>query len=214
MDFQAVSLPQIRWMVPDDIESVMLIEQDGVSSTWGASRFETELANSACRYIVVNSPDKTTPLPAFGGLWLGVDEAHVVTMAVKDPLRRQGFGSLVLRALFAVAMDLQLCSVTLECRVGNDPAQRLYRKFGFVEVGTRPRYYSNGEDALIMTTDETDSSSFQRSLLALDEQLRGKFPGTTFMPEGHALSAGWQGTVRRVKQKFIRVSRSVRSRTP
>ena len=40
-------------------------------------------------------------------------------------------------------------------RVADLPARRLYEKFGFRPVGLRPRYYSdNGEDALIMTTDQ------------------------------------------------------------
>ena len=39
---------------------------------------------------------------------------------------------------------------TLEVRVSNAPAIGLYKKFGFAEAGVRPKYYENGEDALIM----------------------------------------------------------------
>jgi ribosomal-protein-alanine N-acetyltransferase len=41
-------------------------------------------------------------------------------------------------------------SVKLEVRESNDTARRLYRGFGFEHYGTVPRYYANGEDALVM----------------------------------------------------------------
>ena len=51
-------------------------------------------------------------------------------------------------------MDRHAREATLEVRLSNLAARRLYEKYGFRPVGIRPRYYSdNGEDALIMTTE-------------------------------------------------------------
>ena len=64
--------------------------------------------------------------------------------------------------------------MTLEVRLSNLPARRLYEKFGFRPVGVRPRYYSDdGEDALIMTTlplaDAAMVERIARLRAALDE---------------------------------------------
>jgi ribosomal-protein-alanine N-acetyltransferase len=65
--------------------------------------------------------------------------------------RRRGIGDRLLRALLADARQAHARSATLEVRVSNSAAQTLYRKYGFVPVGQRPRYYRDGEDALLMT---------------------------------------------------------------
>lgn len=181
MDSEPEGHPQIHWMMSDDIESVMSIEQDEVSDLWNFSQFRAELTKSTSRYIVL---DGTSPISAFGGLWLGVDEVRVVTMAVRGSARRKGYGGLVVRGLLAVAQDIGATTATLECRSGNEAARALYRKFGFVEVGERRSYYSNGEDALIMTTDQFDSGSFQRRLANLDAEIRTRFSGFEPMPRG------------------------------
>jgi ribosomal-protein-alanine N-acetyltransferase len=92
---------------------------------------------------------------AYGGMWLMVDEAHVITFAVHPAWRRQHVGERLLLAMLDIAVDAGAHEATLEVRLSNLPARRLYEKFGFRPVGLRPRYYSdNGEDALIMTTDQ------------------------------------------------------------
>jgi ribosomal-protein-alanine N-acetyltransferase len=60
--------------------------------------------------------------------------------------------------------------VTLEVRASNEIAQELYKKYGFQVVGRRLRYYSSdGEDAIIMSTDNMTSMPFQASLQQLKE---------------------------------------------
>ena len=62
--------------------------------------------------------------------------------------------------------------VTLEVRLSNVPARRLYEKYGFRPVGLRPNYYSdNGEDALIMTTDQLEGSAMAGRLAGLRDAL-------------------------------------------
>jgi ribosomal-protein-alanine N-acetyltransferase len=84
-----------------------------------------------------------------------VDEAHIITFAVHPSWRRQRLGERLLLAMLDVSIDAGAREATLEVRLSNLPARRLYEKYGFRPVGLRPRYYSdNGEDALIMTTDQ------------------------------------------------------------
>lgn len=83
--------------------------------------------------------------------WHVVDELHVLHVATAIDMRRRGVGSaLVAEAVaYARANVVRLC--LLEVRRSNDPAIRLYEKYGFVVEHVRPKYYSdNDEDALEM----------------------------------------------------------------
>src|SRR5204863_1248332 len=109
---------------------------------------------------------------AYGGLWLMVDEAHVTTFAVHPSWRRRRIGERLLLALLDLAVERGAREATLEVRLSNLPARRLYEKYGFRPVGVRPSYYSdNGEDALIMTTDHLEGSRMRTRLEHLRQAL-------------------------------------------
>jgi ribosomal-protein-alanine N-acetyltransferase len=102
----------------------------------------------------------------YAGLWLMTDEAHITTIAVDPDFQGNGIGELLLVALIDRAKQIGARWLTLEVRVTNEVAQRLYEKYTFKEMGLRRRYYSdNGEDALVMWTDPIDSDTFQTTLL-------------------------------------------------
>jgi ribosomal-protein-alanine N-acetyltransferase len=101
----------------------------------------------------------------YAGLWLMTDEAHITTIAVDPDFQGNGIGELLLVGLIDRAKQIGARWLTLEVRVSNDVAQRLYEKYTFKEMGVRRRYYSdNGEDALVMWTDPIDSDTFQQTL--------------------------------------------------
>lgn len=107
-----------------------------------------------------------------GGLWKVHDEAHVTTIAVRTTFRGKAIGELLLVGLIEVAYDVHANWITLEVRVSNAVAQSLYRKYGFRQVGVRPRYYSdNNEDAYVMWTDPIMSSEFRALLAQRREEL-------------------------------------------
>ena len=87
---------------------------------------------------------------AYAGIWLIPPEGYITNVAVHPNRRRQGLGSLVLRKLMEEGLAEGVTDFTLEVRVSNAPAIALYRGFGFEEAGVRRRYYTNGEDALIL----------------------------------------------------------------
>jgi len=108
----------------------------------------------------------------YAGLWLMTDEAHITTIAVDPDFQGNGIGELLVVALIDRAQQIGARWLTLEVRVSNDVAQRLYEKYTFKEMGIRRRYYSdNGEDALVMWTDPIDSDTFQSTLLRNREAL-------------------------------------------
>jgi ribosomal-protein-alanine N-acetyltransferase len=155
-----------------DLAEVAGIESVSFTAPWPTSAYTTELTtNRLARYIGARVLGE---LVGFGGIWLMVDEAHVTTMAVLPEHRRAGVATALLLELLQEARRGGARVATLDVRVSNVDAQRLYRAFGFIEVGRRVRYYDdNGEDALIMTTAELAN----RDQLAIEEGLRSRTRG-------------------------------------
>ena len=101
-------------------------------------------------------------LAGYVGVWLQGDQAHITEIAVRESLRGQGIGELLLIGTVRVAFEQGMDEVTLEARVSNFVAQRLYDKYGFNEAGIRKNYYAdNREDAVIMTTDHIHTRSYR-----------------------------------------------------
>ena len=162
----AVSVPLVvDEMRHGDIAAAHEIERLSFNTPWPAYAFEQELAtNRLARYLVARAGDRVV---AFAGLWLMADEAHITTFAVHPSWRRQGVAHRLMLSLVELSRQIGAQRMTLEVRVSNEPAQALYRRFGFVVVGRRPRYYTDDdEDALIMTTPELAGPSMQALLLA------------------------------------------------
>ncbi|MBC7262683.1 MAG: ribosomal protein S18-alanine N-acetyltransferase [Chloroflexi bacterium] len=188
----------VERMTLADVPEVAALEKMIFSMPWSAHAFEYELRyNPMAHFFVVrlknpmrqikehDSPQeqkKESPrfspehkILGYGGLWLILDEAHICTLGVHPDWRRRGIGELLLTHLIDQAMRLNAAVLTLEVRVSNFAAQRLYQKYGFMAAGLRKRYYSdNNEDALIMTTELITSPSFQRRFRALKSALQQK----------------------------------------
>jgi ribosomal-protein-alanine N-acetyltransferase len=144
----------------EDIPAVHAIESASFPTPWPPYAFRGELeSNRMAHYLVIRAGGR---LVAYAGIWLMVDEAHVTTFAVLPAYRRRGLGCRLLSDLIELAADLGASVMTLEVRLSNVAARRLYQRFGFRPVGVRPRYYSdNAEDALIMTTEPLDLPDMQ-----------------------------------------------------
>ena len=136
----------------EDLPAVHAIERASFDAPWPPEAYRNDLeSNRLAQYLVARVGDEVA---AYGGMWLMVDEGHIITFAVHPAWRRQHIGERLLLSFLDLAVDRGAHEATLEVRLSNLPARRLYEKFGFRPVGLRPRYYSdNGEDALIMTTD-------------------------------------------------------------
>jgi ribosomal-protein-alanine N-acetyltransferase len=115
----------------------------------------------------------------FIGSWIMADEAHITSIAVRETYRRQGIGEMMLISAVEMAMKLKADILTLEVRVSNTGAQKLYSKYGFMQVGRRKAYYTdNREDAFVMSTDKITSDSFQSRFQKLKEDYAKRQPDT------------------------------------
>jgi [ribosomal protein S18]-alanine N-acetyltransferase len=188
----------IRAMTEADIVQVAQIERESFPSTWPATAYRRELANHLARYVVlvdrshppvsaseprrrslfdmfrrgISSSETTEFIVGYVGVWLLVDQAHIVAIAVREEYRRRGLGELLLVEAIDLAFESGQESVTLEVRRSNVSAQALYEKYRFLKVGTRKRYYSdNHEDAIIMTTPPISSDAYLEHLAYLRGRL-------------------------------------------
>jgi len=142
---------EIRSLELADLSAIEAIEQRAYPTPWSRSMFASELAKptSIC-------------LGAFEGEQLVgyiinsryVDAWHVMNVAVDPEHQRRGIATALIERLIDLTEDDERRGYTLEVRVSNEDAIRLYRKLGFEPRGIRRGYYTdNREDALIMWRD-------------------------------------------------------------
>ena len=86
----------------------------------------------------------------YGGITVAADSADIDNVAVTEAYRRSGVGSKLIAKLVEVAKKQGAKKVFLEVRVSNSVAMQLYLKNGFKGAYARTRYYSDGEDCLVM----------------------------------------------------------------
>lgn len=99
-----------------------------------------------------------------GCYWEIVDESHITVLAIDPIYHRRGLGRWLLINLLEDACRQRLQRATLEVRASNSRALALYESFGFEALGTRKRYYPDGEDALILWQNRLETSIFQDEL--------------------------------------------------
>jgi ribosomal-protein-alanine N-acetyltransferase len=131
------------------LDQVMQIETVSFAIPWTKRDFERELRdNPHAIYFVAQENGETI---GYAGMWHVVNEGHITNVAVKPEKRRQGVGDRLLDALEAAAVERHMMGLTLEVRIFNTTAQKLYAKHGFRMEGFRKNYYADtGEDAIIM----------------------------------------------------------------
>ena len=124
--------------------------QVGPEGFWDFDAVIAMLARPICRgYVMATSGE--APWAAVAFLDVGTFSADLLYIYVDPILRTRGVASAMLAAVIeALRQEPQLEDFLLEVRPSNLPAITLYQKHGFIEVGRRKRYYSNGEDALVL----------------------------------------------------------------
>jgi ribosomal-protein-alanine N-acetyltransferase len=195
----------LRAMTEADILQVAAIEHESFPTTWPQTAYRRELANHLARYMVVvdrshppildeDQPAKrpflgifkrknpaaptTDYIVGYVGVWLMVDQAHIVAIAVREAYRGLGLGEMLLLEAVDLAIENRQESVTLEVRKSNFLAQALYEKYRFHKVGVRKRYYSdNHEDAIIMTTPPIQDEIYAEHMTYLRDAWQARWGG-------------------------------------
>jgi ribosomal-protein-alanine N-acetyltransferase len=144
---------EIRKLELRDLNAIERIERDSYRTPWSRSMFAGELAKPSSLSLGAFAPE-TGVLLGFLIISRYVDAWHVMNLAVAPDQRRRRIAANLLDRLFELTAGEDRRGYTLEVRVSNDVAIRLYEQAGFRARGIRRGYYTdNREDALIMWRD-------------------------------------------------------------
>jgi [ribosomal protein S18]-alanine N-acetyltransferase len=136
----------IRTLSYTDLPHVIAIERRSFPAPWSLAMFVLELSKPAS--VCIGAFDNGQLIgylvcSRYHTVW------HLMNVAIDPDHRRMGVASALIEYLFRVTGESE--RYTLEVRVSNAEAIRMYESFGFHSAGLRRRYYhDNNEDALIM----------------------------------------------------------------
>lgn len=144
----------IREMKEEDIPVVCEIEGSIFSKPWSANSFLYSIKDCNNIYLVVEEEGR---ILGYCGLWGVVGEGQINNVAIKKVNRNKGIGKKMLQRLLELGKQKGLEEFTLEVRVSNENAIRLYRSLLFKDAGIRKNFYEEPiEDALIMWYKEVE----------------------------------------------------------
>lgn len=130
------------------VEEIAELEKICFSDPWSAKSILSELDNPLSLWLTAIEENC---IAGYVGSQTVLGETDMMNIAVRPENRRQGIGEALIEALVDQLKQIGSHCLTLEVRISNEPAIKMYEKLGFVMVGRRPRYYQNPrEDALIL----------------------------------------------------------------
>lgn len=161
------------------LRGVLEIEYLVYPKPWSPALFVAEIAQPDTRRYLVALDEhrrggllRSRNVVGYAGVMVAVGEAHITTVASHPHHHRRKIASRLLVHLLREARDMGASAATLEVRVNNRGAQRLYGAFGFAPVGVRPNYYAEtNEDALIMWAYDVDSDDYEELLQRQERRL-------------------------------------------
>jgi [ribosomal protein S18]-alanine N-acetyltransferase len=140
---------ELRRLESRDLDTVETIERASYPTPWSHAMFAAELRKPSS--VAIGAYLEDGQLVGYAFVSRYVDAWHVMNVAVAPGFRRRGIATTLLARLFEVTAADPRRGYTLEVRISNADAIRLYEKLGFESRGIRRGYYTdNREDALIM----------------------------------------------------------------
>lgn len=132
---------------PDDLDAIHRLEVASFPSPWRREFFEGELHASG--RLSLTAKRRGVLVGYLFAMWF-FDEMHVNKIAVEEHERRQGIALTLMNQCLAFAREHGVKSVALEVRKSNSGAQAFYEMLDFEPLYARPRYYPDGETAVVM----------------------------------------------------------------
>lgn len=139
-------VPATAEMLPD----ILRLEEACFSAPWTRKMMEAELTgNQFARFLVAR--DSKGTIVGYHCFWIVFEELRLMNLAVCESMRRQGIARALVTEAIRMGLAQAATRAVLEVRASNQAAHTLYQRMGFVQVSTRPKYYSNPvEDAVLM----------------------------------------------------------------
>ena len=141
----------IRELRTEDIKALIEVQREVYRGNlpWSRSAFVSELVSPLPHlYLCAEYKQK---IVAFCGCRINGNDGHVTYVAVLPNYQGMGIGTWLLQQLETFAKSRGCLTMSLEVRLSNRDAQRLYRKLGYVSRAIKEGYYDEtNEDALDM----------------------------------------------------------------
>jgi ribosomal-protein-alanine N-acetyltransferase len=150
---EAPPLDLSRAELTRDLDGILAVDAATFDRPWTRAMYEWEWTHSdvARFYVARTAGAGASDVVAYCAGWIIFDELHINNLAVDPPWRQRGVGSALLTFVLEQAAAEGATRATLEVRRSNDPARRLYERFGFAFAGVRTAYYREPvEDALVL----------------------------------------------------------------
>lgn len=139
---------RIEKMTSAHVGQVAALEGLCFPDPWSEKSVASELENDLSLWLVATEGDRVI---GYVGSQTVLGQTDMMNVAVHPDYRRRGIAEGLILALVAELKALDSHSLTLEVRLSNTPAQTLYEKLGFSQIGLRKNYYRNPkEDACIL----------------------------------------------------------------
>lgn len=136
----------IRQALPNDIDAILKIESLSIPNPYTQEQFLEEFNNKNSHFFVVVNKNE---IIAYLLCHLILDEIELIKIVVHLNFHRQGIGTKLFKQISKVCPKIK--KIHLEVRESNQNAIQFYEKLGFNKVGQRTNYYSNQENAILMT---------------------------------------------------------------
>ena len=146
---------EVRDLRTEDLDEVCRIEEASFSMPWKREDFQNLIDSDNSIYLVILADDRVAG--AAGYTFNGFD-GYINNVVIDVDRRGQGLGKVLMKELLAVGRKNGVPEFTLEVRVSNTPAIKLYESLGFKSEGVRKNFYERpAEDALVMWLREAQS---------------------------------------------------------
>lgn len=147
---------EISNLTKEDIEAVIELEKKYLLETIGSEMLGNELHNKYAHFYVAKNEKEVI---GYIGGWIIDSTCDMINFVVKEEYQRIGVGTKLYQTLENKTQELGGTEILLEVRISNIKAQSFYQKHGFKQIFVRPKYYKNGEDALILRKELYEDTS-------------------------------------------------------
>lgn len=131
-----------------DLDGIYSCEQASFEDPWSFAMLYDDICETPSAIYLVCELDGG--IIGYAGTHIVIDESHITNLCIRPEFRGQGHGRALMEALMEVSRSQGAEAITLEVRVSNRPALRLYMDLGFTIAGIRRNYYPGREDAYVM----------------------------------------------------------------
>jgi [ribosomal protein S18]-alanine N-acetyltransferase len=146
-----------------DLRKLLVIEGAVFPEPWSPAVFNSELALRKGR--LYRAAWDGEEMAGYIGFFIVDEEAHMTTVATAPAYQRRGVAIMMIVDALRTLRTSGVKHVSLEVAANNEPAQSLYRRFGFAPVGVRKNYYPvTGQDALVMFVYDIDTDAYAARL--------------------------------------------------